>query len=129
MFVIIGFFQKTINVSWHVLPLLITYPIWGTIQQFLIIGLVTGNLNTLKSRKLNKLDIILITAILFSLVHYPSYWLMIGTFILALFYSYIYLKVKNLYVLGLIHGWLGALFYYTVVGQDPFADVFLKFFN
>ncbi len=34
-----------------------------------------------------------------------------------------------MYALGLFHGWLGALFYYTIVNQDPFADVFLKFLN
>ncbi|MFC0602944.1 CPBP family glutamic-type intramembrane protease [Winogradskyella pulchriflava] len=127
-FFIIGYFQGTINVTWHIIPLLITYPIWGSIQQFLTIGLLAGNLKDFKHFKLRKATIILITALFFSLVHYPSVWLMIGTFILALFYGYIYLKAKNVYVLGLFHGWLGALFYYTVVNQDPFADVFMKYF-
>nr|WP_321225235.1 CPBP family intramembrane glutamic endopeptidase [uncultured Psychroserpens sp.] len=126
-FLVIGYVQDTLNPTWHIIPLLITYPIWGTVQQFLTIGLVAGNLSTLKTIKLKKEIVILITATLFSLVHYPSIWLLIGTFILALFYGYIYLKSKNLYVLGLFHGWLGALFYYTVVNQDPFADVFLKY--
>lgn len=128
-FLIIGYLQGTLNPTWHIIPLLITYPIWGTVQQFLTIGLVAGNLSTLKSIKLKKVTVVLITALLFSLVHYPSVWLLIGTFILALVYGYIYLKSKNLYVLGLFHGWLGALFYYTVVNQDPFADVFLKLIN
>ena len=110
------------------LPLLITYPIWGSIQQFLTIGLLAGNLNELKCLKLAKWAIIVSTAIFFSLVHYPSAWLMIGTFILALYYGYIYLKAKNVYVLGILHGWLGTLFYYTVLNQDPFGDIFLKYF-
>ena len=97
-------------------------------QQFLTIDLVAGNLNNLKSLKLKKITIIVATATLFSSVHYPSVWLMLGTFILALFYGYVYLKAKNIYVLGLCHGWLGTLFYYTVVNQDPFADVFMKYF-
>lgn len=126
-FIIIGYYQETINITWHILPLLITYPIWGSVQQFLTIALVAGNLNEIKRIKLSKSAIILLTAILFSIVHYPSIWLMLGTFILALFYGYIYLKQKNIYVLGLLHGWLGALFYYTVVNQDPFADVFMKY--
>lgn len=124
-FIIIGSIQGTINVTWHVLPLLITYPIWGSMQQFLTIGLIAGNLKELKAVKLSKLVIIVVTAILFSIVHYPSVWLMIGTFVLALFYGYIYLKSRNIYVMGLFHGWLGALFYYTVVDRDPFAEVFL----
>jgi membrane protease YdiL (CAAX protease family) len=128
-FIGIGFIQGTLNPTWHIIPLLITYPIWGTVQQFLTIGLVAGNLSTLKSIQLKKGIVILITATLFSLVHYPSVWLLIGTFILALFYGYIYLKSKNLYVLGLFHGWLGALFYYTVINQNPFEDVFLKYMH
>lgn len=128
-FFIIGYYQNTINLTWHILPLLITYPIWGVIQQFLTISLIAGNLRDLKSKKLNKPLIILITAILFSVVHYPSVWLMIGTFILALFYGILYLKEKNVFAMGLIHGWLGALFYYTVVNRDPFQEVFLNIIN
>ena len=128
LFFVIGYIQGTINMTWHIIPLLITYPIWGSIQQFLTIGLLAGNLKDLKSVKLNKIIIIFTTAIFFSIVHYPSGWLMLGTFILALLYGYMYLKAKNIYVLGILHGWLGALFYYTVVGQDPFADIFLKYF-
>jgi membrane protease YdiL (CAAX protease family) len=126
-FFIIGYVQGTINMTWHIIPLLITYPIWGSVQQFLTIGLLAGNLNDLKRINLSKVTIIIVTAIFFSVVHFPSVWLMAGTFILALVYGYIYLKAKNIYVLGLFHGWLGALFYYTVVNQDPFADVFLKY--
>lgn len=87
LFFIVGYFQGTINLTWHLLPLFITYPIWGSIQQFLTIGLLAGNLEDLKSLKLCKEVIILITAVFFSLVHYPSVWLMIGTFVLAIFYG------------------------------------------
>lgn len=122
----IGIWQETIQWTWHILPILITYPLWGIIQQFLIIALIAGNLQGLRSVKLDKRVVILLTAVLFSVVHFPSYWLMGGTFLLALVYGFVYLKIKNLYVLGLFHGWLGAIFYYTVVGSDPFADIFLK---
>ncbi len=128
LFFITGYLQGTINLTWHIFPLILTYPLWGIIQQFLTIGLIAGNLNDFKSIRLNKNLVILLTAVVFSVVHYPSIWLMIGTFVLALFYGYVYLKAKNIYVLGILHGWLGALFYYTVVGQDPFADIFLKYF-
>ncbi|HEU5148393.1 MAG TPA: hypothetical protein VFT90_16820 [Chryseosolibacter sp.] len=57
-------------------------------------------------------------------LHYPFYWLMIGTFLLALFYGYVFLRLRNVYVMGILHGWLGAVFFYTVVGRDPFAEVF-----
>jgi uncharacterized protein len=126
LFFIIGFYHDTLNITWHIIPILILYPVWGAVQQFLVISLVAGNLNDLQQYRINKLLIILITAILFGLLHYPYYWLILGTFILALLYGVIYLKSRNVYVMGLFHGWLGALYFYTVVGRDPFAEVFGK---
>jgi uncharacterized protein len=129
IFFIVGFYLNTINFSWHVIPILILYPIWGTIQQFLVIGLVAGNVKDLKKNKLPDAVAILLTALLFGLLHYPFYWLMEGTFVLALFYGYVYLKTRNVYVMGIFHGWLGGLFFYTVVGRDPFQEVFGKLFQ
>jgi uncharacterized protein len=126
-FFIIGYQRHTINLSWHIIPILILYPLWGTIQQFLVVGLVAGNLQHLKANRVGEAFIITITAVLFALVHYPDYWLIAGTFILALLYTYIYMRNRNVYVLGLFHGWLGGLFYYTIVGRDPFAEVFGRF--
>jgi membrane protease YdiL (CAAX protease family) len=126
LFIGIGMLQETIHISWHIIPVLLLYPLWGTIQQFLVVGLVAGNLHDLKT-SVSRRVIIFITAMLFGLVHYPDKWLMIGTFILALFYCYVYLRSRNVFLLGLFHGWLGALFYYTVVDRDPFLEVFGKF--
>ena len=128
-FTCIGIFRGTVNLTWHIIPILIIYPIWGTIQQFLVIGLVAGNLQHLKAFAINRIVIILLTATLFGLLHYPYPWLMLGTFLLAIFYGLIYLKSRNLYVLGLFHGWLGGLFFYTLVDRDPFLEVFGKYLN
>lgn len=128
-FFVIGYIQNTIIISWHIIPILILYPIWGVIQQFLVIGLVAGNLQDLKDNKLKSSTIIILTAVLFGLVHYPYYWLVAGTFILALVYGFVYLKARNVYVMGLFHGWLGGLFFYTVVNRDTFEEVFLKLFR
>ncbi|MEP2935876.1 MAG: CPBP family intramembrane glutamic endopeptidase [Gilvibacter sp.] len=127
-FFTVGAIRGSLTLTWHILPILISYPLWGVIQQFLVIGLVAGNLNDMKRVKVPKWIVIGITALLFAVVHFPSTWLMASTFVLALFYGYVYLKVKNLYVLGLFHGVLGALFYYTVLGEDPFARIFLSLF-
>lgn len=128
-FIGIGYHQNTINMTWHMLPILILYPVWGTVQQFLTMGLIAGNLKDLKHIKFRKISIIVFTALLFSVVHFPSLWLMAATFILAMFYGYVYLKTRNIYAMGLFHGWLGGLFYYTVVNRDPFEEVFLKLLN
>ncbi|HTR27874.1 MAG TPA: CPBP family glutamic-type intramembrane protease [Puia sp.] len=124
VFFVIGFYRHTINITWHIIPILILYPIWGVIQQFLLIALIVGNLKDLTGIRLNQWTIVLLAAILFSCVHYPFVWLMTGTFFLSVFYGFIYLRVKNIYVLGLFHGWLGGIFYYTVVGRDPFVEMF-----
>lgn len=129
LFVLIGYLQNSLNLSWHILPIMISYPLWGTIQQFLIMSLVAGNLHAMKSWRIPKGLTIVITALLFSVVHYPDAWLMAGTFVLALFYGFVFLKLRNIYSLGIFHGWLGAIFYYTVVGTDPFAEVFLALFS
>ena len=125
-FFVLGYFQGTIHLSWHMLPILIIYPIWGTVQQFLLIGLVAGNCQDLRKYSLPKAGILVLSALLFAGVHYPHYWLVIATFVLALFYGFIYLQARNVFVLGLFHGWLGGLFFYTVVNRDPFQEVFGK---
>ena len=126
-FFIVGYNQGTLNLNWHVIPILLIYPLWGIIQQFLVIALVAGNLQHLEKQKLTASLIIGLTALLFGFVHYPDVWLMLGTFVLALVYGFVFLKERNVFVLGLIHGWLGALFYYTVVNRDPFMEVFGKY--
>jgi len=127
--VAVGIYRNTIIVSWHIIPILLLYPLWGVIQQYLLIALTTGNLQDLQQQKFNKGIIIFFAAILFAIVHYPFTWLIIGTFFLATIYGWVYWKERNLYVLGLFHGWLGGIFYYTVLGRDPFAEVFGKLFG
>lgn len=126
-FFTIGYFNKTLNPSWHIIPILILYPAWGIVQQYLVIALVAGNFQDLKYRNIGSPAIILTTALLFGLLHYPFWWLVAGTFVLALLYGFVFLRVRNIYALGLFHGWLGALFFYTVVGRDPFVEVFGRF--
>ena len=125
-FICIGLYQGSINYTWRIIPILILYPVWGIIQQFLLIALTAGNLQELKGKKMNTGLILLLSALLFAAVHYPFVWLIIATFILALFYGLIYLRERNIYVLGIFHGWLGGFFYYTVLDRDPFLEIFGK---
>jgi uncharacterized protein len=129
IFFSVGSALGTINITWHIIPVLILYPIWGTIQQFLVIGLVAGNLKDLRAYSISNFIIIFITALLFGFLHYPFYWLILGTFVLALFYGFVYLRERNVFIMGIFHGWLGGLFFYTVIGRDPFAEVFGRYFS
>ncbi len=127
-FAAIGLYQGTINPTWHIVPILLLYPLWGIIQQYLLIALTVGNIQDIEGTRIYPAFNILLAAILFSAVHYPNYWLMMATFILAVFYGWIYMKERNLYVLGIFHGWLGGIFYYTVLDGDPYAQTIGKLF-
>jgi len=121
-FVIVGTIRSTLILNWHMLPILILYPIWGTIQQFLIIGLIARNLSDLEGRKISKSIVVVASSVVFSVVHYPSVPLMAATFVIALLYVFLYLKYNNLWILGLFHGWLGCFFYFFVLGRDPWLE-------
>ncbi len=124
LFFLYGWYFDTLILNWHLLPILLCYPIWGVIQQFLVVGLIASNLKAQNQWSLPNWLIILITAILFGIVHYPFPLLIVGTFLLAIVYTAIYLKDQNLWVLGIYHGWLGAFFYFFVLNRDPFMEVF-----
>lgn len=121
-FIAYGTWREVIIIHWHIIPILLLYPCWGILQQFLIIGLIARNLSDYDGRKLPTFLIVLIASTIFSIVHYPVLLLVIGTFVLALLYCLVYLRYRNLWVLGVLHGWLGGLFYFFVLGRDPWVE-------
>lgn len=108
---------------WHMLPLMLLYPIWGVIQQFLVQAMVVNNLTMISDRRGFRWMVIILAAVLFGLVHIPDLELMAATFSLGLAFTPIYLSWRNLWALGLYHGWLGVLFYFWVLGRDPWLEV------
>jgi len=124
LFVFAGNYFGTNILSWNILPILLVYPIWGIIQQFVIVGLLAGNLKDLDNISVPTFAIVLITALIFAIVHYPHYILIAGTFVLALVYTTLFLKKRNLVAMGIYHGWLGAFFFYTILERDPWQEVF-----
>ncbi len=124
LFAAVGYARGTLITSWHLLPVLLLYPTWGIIQQFLVVGLVAGNLSDFNSKPFGHTGIVFVTAVLFSAVHFPALLLVAGTFVLAIVYTVVYLQSRNLWVLGLYHGWLGGFFYFFVLGRDPWEEVF-----
>lgn len=129
----LGALRGTLNLRPEIIYVMLLYPLWGLMQQFLLIALFAGNIRDRtvvpeEKRSGRHWRIALLTSVLFAGIHagpYPQwYWLVIGTFVLALGYSWIYLTEKNIYVLGLFHGWLGAIIFYTVVGRDVWSEVF-----
>jgi len=94
------------------------YPVWGIAQQFALQALITGNLRELVPRRVFR---VLAVAILFSVAHFPNGPLMALTFVAGVAFTWLYGKYKNIWAIGIVHGMLGALAYYLVLGQDPGA--------
>jgi hypothetical protein len=106
------------------LVMFLLYPAWGLVQQFLLQALVARNVAELTR---SRLAAVLIAAALFGAVHAPD-WLLCGlTFVLALLFVPLYLRERNLYPLGLFHGWLGAMAYIGILGRDPWAEILAEF--
>jgi hypothetical protein len=109
----------------HMLFLLLLYPLWGILQQFLVQALGVHNLMQLFPRH-GLLLAMPVGVILFAGVHFPNWRLMLATGLLACFFIPLYLRDRNLWPLGLYHGWLGTFFYLWVLGRDPWVSVFGK---
>jgi hypothetical protein len=102
--------------------LLALYPIWGTIQQFLVQALVVGNVAK-SGLTLSPAAIVLIGATVFAMAHLSNLRLLIATFALGLVFVPLYLRYRNLWPLGLYHGWLGTFFYFWILHRDPWSKL------
>lgn len=102
----------------RMLPIAVVYPIWGLAQQFLLQALLAANVRRLTG---SAVAATIVAATLFGAVHAPDWTLCGLTFSLALLFVPLYLRVPNLWPLGLFHGWLGTLAYYGVLGRDAWA--------
>jgi len=77
-------FNNSLSFSWYFILILILYPFWGLIQQFMMLGLIAQNLVSLTEGKISRYLTIFLVSILFSLVHFPDLFLMIFTFFLEI---------------------------------------------
>lgn len=109
--------------NWHVIPILIFYPAWGLIQQFMMISLIAGNLRAMSRLNLSDSQVILVTSLLFALVHYPSLPLMVIAFFMEVGFIFVYFKWKNIWPLGLYHGWIASLLLFFVMGRDLWNEL------
>jgi membrane protease YdiL (CAAX protease family) len=118
-----GLLAGTAELNWHIVPLLALYPLWGLVQQFLILALVCGNLvamgKTMAKGSVPEGIAVLVTAILFASVHSPNLPLMAATFLMGMVTASVYLKSNNIWFAGLFHGWFATVFYYFALGTDP----------
>ena len=122
-----GFYVNAYFLNWRFIPVLVIYPLWGIIQQFMMIALVAGNLQAITSLHLRNSQVMLWTSLLFAFVHYPSLPLMGFAFLMELLFIWAYFNWRNLWALGLFHGWLGSLFQFFVLGRDLWKELWVIF--
>ena len=118
-----GALKGSLVLDRHMVPLLILYPAWGIVQQFLVQGLVTRHLASTSGWTSSPYFVAPVSAAVFASVHLPSLDLTAGTFALGLAYAPLYLKHRNLLPLGLYHGWLGVFYYFWILERDPWKYV------
>jgi len=85
------------------------YCLWGLFQQYLLNGYFLNRFAEMRPAAAP-----LIAALSFSVIHAPNWFLMIVTLLGGFASAQIYLRFRNLYVLGLAHGILGFLLYLCV---------------
>ena len=114
----------SLPVHWHMLPLLLLYPLWGLFQQLMVQGILVRPLALGVAPVLSRGTAVGVAAVLFGAVHLPDTPLAAATAVMGLVFTPLYLRWGNLWPLGLFHGWLGVAFYFWYLGRDPWSEVF-----
>lgn len=120
----VAVYQGTFRFPVHTLPMFTIYAIWGLIQQFLMLGVLFNNLECFPALRQRRMLLALLIALIFALVHAGKRDLMIATFLLELALVPLYLRHRNLWPLGILHGWLGGLFYLWIENRDLWVERF-----
>ena len=98
------------------LVILAVYPLWATVQQFALQGLVATNLRRLD---VPSVAVVPITAVLFGLAHVPDWPIVALTGGAGIVWTIVFQRAPNLLAVSLSHAWLGTLAYYWVLERDP----------
>jgi membrane protease YdiL (CAAX protease family) len=102
------------------------YPLWGIAQQFALQNFIARNLTGLLSRPV---AIAGAAAILFAASHSPRGALVALTLFAGFLFTLIYQRFPNLWAVGIVHGIVGALAFYIVLGEDPGMEILKWFFR
>jgi len=110
-----------------IIPVLVLYPVWGLIQQFIFLCIIALNLKQLRFFSANKYTLFLVVSFLFSLIHYPDYFLMGITFVMELVFLLSFWKWRNIWAIGIAHGLIATFLLYYVFGRDLWRELFAWF--
>lgn len=74
---------------------------WGFVQQYVLQGFINRRTQVVWGRGAVS---VLLTALVFSALHFPNPWLMVITFVGGLIWAFVYQRAPNLFALALSHG-------------------------
>lgn len=115
----IGSRRGSVTFTRNMLFTALLYPVWGLVQQVLVQGVAVRHL----SRALPKAAVVAIAGVLFGLVHLPHLALAAATAVLGAVFTIVFLRHRNAWPLGVCHGLLGVVFYFWVLGRDPWWEM------
>ena len=125
---VIAWFRGELVMSASLLIMLALYPAWGLVQQFLVQALLVSNLAKGPLRN-HRTVLIAVGGALFSVVHLGNGLLVFATALVGATFVTLYLWYRNLWPLGLFHGWLATLFYLWFLHRDKLTEIFGPLIN
>lgn len=98
---------------------LLAYPLFGVLQQYIVQGMLTRNLERVSvMSKYRTLCIIGIVTFLFAIAHSYDIELVKPSIILGIVSTWVYLQTHGILPIGIVHGLSAAIYYYAVLGRD-----------
>lgn len=113
--VIVGLVRKTAIINRHFLITFLLYPAWALCQQYLILCFFFPRFQIIFGTNIWS---ILLCAVIFSWLHYPSRLFMGICFVGALIWTSVFIIAPNLFVLAIFHAWIGTFIYYFALGEN-----------
>lgn len=110
----------------HFIFVLILYPLWGIIQQYIMLEVVFKLVERLYGGKASYYTLMFSVSALFSIIHYPSTFLMIFTFCLEVLFIHIYFRWHNLTAIGIAHGWIATFVLFFVMERDLWMELIFR---
>jgi uncharacterized protein len=110
-----------------IIPVILLYPVWGIIQQFLLVCILSENLKNTSFFISRKYHLMIVVSGFFSLIHYPYLSLMVFTFIMEIVFLEVYMRWRNLWALGFAHGIIATFLLYFVLNRDLWIELFAWF--